>query len=284
MTPDITPLIPFDKDGPLQEAAERVERTTRATLFRRGGMLAAAGLAAGALATALAGAQGPSKGDIAILNFALTLEFLEAAFYKDALSGGAVKGQYRMFAEVAGEHEQAHVDALRKTLGGKATAKPSFDFGGATADQATFAQTAKTRNGQRRRGRDDHRDGQAVGHPARHRLPRPRNAKPVISARSSRSSFGHVSSRPATSSELRPTRSATATAVTGRRREGPQQDSRSAVRRHGSRTWLAAIEASAQAPTSTWRCPSTSSPSSPQHALAFCLPRAVARDRRLSGS
>ena len=144
MTPDITPLVPFDKDGALQEAAERVERTTRATLFRRGGMLAAAGLAAGALPTALAGAQGPSKGDIAILNFALTLEFLEAAFYKDALSGGAVKGQYRTFAEVAGEHEQAHVDALKKTLGGKATAKPSFDFGGATADQATFAQTAKT--------------------------------------------------------------------------------------------------------------------------------------------
>ena len=140
-TPDITPLIPFDTDGALQEAHERV---TRATLFRRGGLLAAAGLAAGALPAALAGAQGIPKGDIDILNYALTLEYLETAFYKKAISDGALKGQYLNFAKIVGQHEQAHVDALKKTLGGKAVKSPSFDFQGTTADQATFAKTAQT--------------------------------------------------------------------------------------------------------------------------------------------
>jgi hypothetical protein len=139
MRPDITPLVPFDSDGALQEAASRVDR---ATFLRRGGLLAAGGLLAGSLPVAFAGAQ--SQGDVDILNFALTLEYLEAAFYRRALDGGALSGQYERFAQVAGEHEQAHVDALKSTLGSKAVKRPRFDFGGATADQATFAQTAKT--------------------------------------------------------------------------------------------------------------------------------------------
>ncbi len=145
MTPDITPLVGFDKDGALQEANDHLERTiTRAGMFRRGGLLVAGGLLAGSLPVALAGAQGVPKGDIAILNDALTLEYLEAAFYRKALADGALKGQYRTFAQVAGEHEQAHVDALKKTLGNKAVKRPSFDFQGTTADQATFASTAQT--------------------------------------------------------------------------------------------------------------------------------------------
>ena len=145
MTPDITPLVGFDKDGALQEASDHLERTlTRASMFRRGGLLVAGGLLAGSLPVALAGAQGVPKGDIAILNYALTLEYLEAAFYKKALADGALTGQYRQFAQVAGQHEQAHVGALMKTLGSKAVKRPSFDFGGATADQSAFASTAQT--------------------------------------------------------------------------------------------------------------------------------------------
>jgi hypothetical protein len=140
--PDIKGLVAFDSDGALQEAADRVERTTRATLFRRGGALAAGGLLAGTIPTAFARAQGVPKGDIAILNYALTLEYLETAFYKKAISDGALRGQYANFAKVVAEHEQAHVDALKKTLGGKAVRRPNFDFKGTTADQATFAQTA----------------------------------------------------------------------------------------------------------------------------------------------
>jgi hypothetical protein len=142
MAQDISGLIPFDRDGALQEAADRVNRSTRASFFRRSGALVAGGLLAGALPTALAGAQGVAKSDIAILNYALTLEYLEAAFYKEAIDGGALNGQYRNFAQVTGEHEQAHVDALEKTLGDQATKKPSFDFQGTTGDRDTFAQTA----------------------------------------------------------------------------------------------------------------------------------------------
>ncbi|HEX8105295.1 MAG TPA: ferritin-like domain-containing protein [Solirubrobacteraceae bacterium] len=145
MTPDITPLAGFDKDGALQEASDHLERTlSRASLFRRGGLLVAGGLLAGSLPVALAGAQGVPKGDVAILNYALTLEYLEAAFYKKALADGALKGEYRRFAQVAGEHEQAHVGALKKALGSKAVKRPNFDFQGTTADQATFAKTAQT--------------------------------------------------------------------------------------------------------------------------------------------
>src|SRR5262245_36270531 len=135
----IDPLIKFDRDGALQEAAEGV---SRAGFLKRAGALAAAGVAAGALPTALAGAQGVPKSDIAILNYALTLEYLEAAFYKKALADGALKGQFRTFAQVTGEHENAHVAALKKTLGAKAVKRPQFDFQGTTADQDTFAKTA----------------------------------------------------------------------------------------------------------------------------------------------
>jgi ferritin-like protein len=140
--PDISRVVRFDADGALQEAAAGVARSTRGSFFRRSGAIVAGGLLAGALPTALAGAQGPPKSDIAILNYALTLEYLEAAFYREALAGGALRGPYREFARVTGEHEQAHVDALKSTLGRKAGKRPNFDFQGTTEDRDTFAQTA----------------------------------------------------------------------------------------------------------------------------------------------
>jgi hypothetical protein len=142
MTQDITPLVPFDSDGALQEAAEQVEQTTRGAFLRRAGAVVAAGVAAGAVPTAFAGAQGVPTSDVAILNYALTLEYLEAAFYEKALADGALNGQFRNFAKVTGQHEQAHVAALKKALGAKAVKRPSFDFQGTTADQDTFAKTA----------------------------------------------------------------------------------------------------------------------------------------------
>jgi hypothetical protein len=145
MTPDISGLVAFDADGALEEAADTVERTahTRSTFLRRGGVLIGAGLLAGAM-PGRAFAAGIPKGDIAILNFALTLEYLESAFYAKANSDGALKGQYARFAKIVGQHEAAHVAALKKTLGSKAVKKPSFDFKGTTASQSAFASTATT--------------------------------------------------------------------------------------------------------------------------------------------
>ncbi len=144
MTPDIKPLVAFDTDGALQEAHADLERTvTRAGLFRRGGMLVAGGVLAGSLPVALSGAQGVPKSDVAILNYALTLEYLEAAFYTEAEKMGALDGELALFARVVGGHERAHVKALRTTLGRRAVKRPRFNFRGTTEDAAAFAATAQ---------------------------------------------------------------------------------------------------------------------------------------------
>ena len=76
--------------------------------------------------------SGGSKGDLEILNYALTLEYLEADFYQQVLDSGEVKD--KTVGEVAmeiSENEQEHVAALMATiekLGGKAVAKPTTNF------------------------------------------------------------------------------------------------------------------------------------------------------------
>ena len=139
------PFAEFDQDGALAEALDAVEGDTRADFLRKaavaGGGLVGGGAAFAALA-APAGAQ--SASDVNILNFALTLEFLEAEFYTRAENGGALGGRLRRFAEVVGAHERAHVAALQKTLGNKAVRKPKFDFKGTTDDPALFGTTAAT--------------------------------------------------------------------------------------------------------------------------------------------
>jgi rubrerythrin len=146
MAPSIDKLLAFDTDGALADAAGRLADdagTTRGTFLRRSGALAAGVAAAGLLPSGIAAAATP-KGDVAILNYALTLEYLEAAFYRRAVEIGALRGEYRRFAEVVARHEAAHVAALKKALGSRATRRPSFDFQGATGDQARFTQTAIT--------------------------------------------------------------------------------------------------------------------------------------------
>ena len=113
---------------------------TRSQLFRRGGVLAGAGVALGAVPIGFAIGQGSlPAGDVKILNYALTLEYLEAAFYADALDKGELSGEAAEFAEVVGAHEQAHVDALKEVLGGKAVKAPKVDFGDATGKKKFLA-------------------------------------------------------------------------------------------------------------------------------------------------
>jgi hypothetical protein len=71
------------------------------------------------------------KGDLGIVNYALTLEYLEAAFYKDVVKSGLFKGAELKAIEKFGQEEAEHVEALTqaaKALGGKPAAEPKTEF------------------------------------------------------------------------------------------------------------------------------------------------------------
>ena len=104
------------------------------------GALAVGGASAHAV---MAAASTPSvQQDKKILNFALSLERLQAGFYRTAIDHGALKGELREFAEVVGENERAHVASLTQALGPDAKPAPAFDFAAAKAAPRTFATTA----------------------------------------------------------------------------------------------------------------------------------------------
>jgi len=136
----------IDVDGALQETAGRAG-ITRGDALRRavlgGGALIGGSALLGAMpGSAMGAVTRATAGDVDILNFALTLEYLEAAFYAEAVSMGKLMGESKMFAMVVAKDEDAHVTFLKGALGSKAVKKPKFDFQGTTAKQATFLQTA----------------------------------------------------------------------------------------------------------------------------------------------
>lgn len=86
------------------------------------------------------------QGDIEILNYALTLEFLEADFYKQGVDSGVLSGRELALVKPIAEHEAAHVATLTSTitdLGGEPVAKPNFKYPAPTfKDKGAFLKTA----------------------------------------------------------------------------------------------------------------------------------------------
>jgi len=71
------------------------------------------------------------KGDVGILNYALTLEYLETAFYAEVVKSGLFEGGDLETIRKFGSEEAQHVAALTaavKELGGKPAPKPKTEF------------------------------------------------------------------------------------------------------------------------------------------------------------
>jgi len=83
--------------------------------------------------------------DVDILNFALTLEYLESTFYKEAKTRAKASGELKSLIGLLADDEQQHVEALTATikkLGGKPVAEPKFDF--PYSNTAGFLKLAQT--------------------------------------------------------------------------------------------------------------------------------------------
>ncbi|WP_437918161.1 ferritin-like domain-containing protein [Sphingobacterium sp. LRF_L2] len=76
-------------------------------------------------------AYGQTPTDVnSVLNYALTLEYLEAEFYtKGAAATGLIpSGKPTAAIQTIRDHEIAHVNFLKQVLGDQAVSKPTFDF------------------------------------------------------------------------------------------------------------------------------------------------------------
>jgi len=134
-------LSAVDRDGALWETRELAETSASRRNFLR---ISAVGIGTALCASAqrARAAGGLSTSDISILNYALVLEYLQAAFYTDAERSGALTGKAAQAARVVGATERAHVKAFLKLLGSQAVKRPTFNFQGVTEHQQQFLKTA----------------------------------------------------------------------------------------------------------------------------------------------
>jgi Ferritin-like domain len=129
-------------------AAIEVGGVTRSAFLVRGTLAAGALLGTSALSPMVSRALAQDGGDVDVLNYALTLEYLEAAFYERALDQvSGLGGDLRRLTREIHDNEAEHVETLKATikqLGGKPVAAPAVDFGDAFSSEASYLKLANT--------------------------------------------------------------------------------------------------------------------------------------------
>lgn len=116
---------------------------TRAQLIVRAAVLGGAA-AAGPLATR---ALADIKDDIGLLEYLLTLEYVQSGLYRDAIKEIGLSEDVNRLAGELRDQEVEHVDALRATIeeaGGKPPDRLPLEFGDALASEAAFLKLANT--------------------------------------------------------------------------------------------------------------------------------------------
>jgi hypothetical protein len=125
-------------------AAVEVHGMTRASFILRGAVSAGAVYGASAVGPYVGNALAASgSGDVDILNFALTLEYLETNFYEVKGKAVGLGGEAQALARTIGGQEAEHVAALTKAItaaGGTPVKAPTFVF--PVTDQASFLKLA----------------------------------------------------------------------------------------------------------------------------------------------
>jgi Ferritin-like domain len=124
--------------------AVKVDGISRASFILRGTLAAGAAYGATAVAPFVSSALAASgSSDVDILNFALTLEYLEADFYQVKGKSVHLSGDAKALASSFGDEEGEHVAALMKAItgsGGTPVKKPKFAF--PVTDQKSFLKLA----------------------------------------------------------------------------------------------------------------------------------------------
>jgi hypothetical protein len=124
--------------------AVEVHGMSRASFILRGAVATGAVYGVGAVGPYVSSALAQSgSSDVDILNFALTLEYLETDFYNVKGTSVGLSGDAKKLAMSFGDEEAEHIAALTKAItsaGGKPVAKPKFAF--PVTNQASFLKLA----------------------------------------------------------------------------------------------------------------------------------------------